>query len=72
MARVKKHKCREEAASQIPDKATSTIWGNPTVKCADGNTHVVSPRNNVGKSKNPTQINCQDKNAMKENLHVPF
>ena len=72
MARVKKHNCRQEAASQIPDKATSTIRGNPTVKCADGDTHVLSSQDNVGKSKNPAQINCQNKNAMKENFHVPF
>ncbi|MEA2051353.1 MAG: hypothetical protein U9O90_00775 [Euryarchaeota archaeon] len=41
MARVKKHNCREEAASPIPDKVTSTIRGNPTVKCADGNASAI-------------------------------
>ncbi|MGB7002096.1 MAG: hypothetical protein WBE22_08830 [Halobacteriota archaeon] len=41
MARVKKHNCRQEAALQILDKATSTIRGNPTVKCADGNASAI-------------------------------
>ena len=57
--------CRQEAASQIALAATPAIRGNPTAERADGNVCVVSSQNNVVKSENPAQINCQDKNAMK-------
>jgi len=36
-----------EVASRIALAATPSIRGNPTAECADGNAHVVSPRNNV-------------------------
>jgi hypothetical protein len=39
--------------------------GNPTAEHAGGNACVVSSQDNVEKSENPAQINCQDKNAMK-------
>ena len=45
--------------------ATSSIRGNPTAERADDNVCVVSSQGNAGKSENPAQINCQDKNAMK-------
>ena len=45
--------------------ATPSIRGNPTAEHAGGNACVVSSQDNVGKSENPAQINCQDKNAMK-------
>ena len=45
--------------------ATPSIRGNPTAEHADGNVCAVSSQDNVGKSENPAQINCQDKNAMK-------
>ena len=35
------------------------------MKCADGNARVLSLQDNVVKSKNPVQNNCQDKNAAK-------
>ncbi len=39
----------KEAASQIAVTATTTIRGNPTVKCADGNARVLSSQDNVVK-----------------------
>ena len=57
--------CRQEAASQIARAATPSIRGNPTAERADGNVCAVSSQDNVVKSENPAQINCQDKNAMK-------
>ena len=57
---------RQEVASQIALSATLSIWGNPTAECADGNTRVLSPQDNVVKSESPIRTNCQDRDVMKK------
>ncbi len=50
---------------RLPVRLTPSIRGNPIAEHAGGDAYVVSSQDNVGKSENPAQINCQDKNAMK-------
>ncbi len=50
--------------------ATPSIWGNPTVKCVNGNVGVLSSQDNEEKSDSPVQIDCQDKNAMKSVMRI--
>jgi hypothetical protein len=50
--------------------ATPSIRGNPTAEHAGGNACVVSAQDNVEKSDNPAQINCQDKNAICEECNA--
>ena len=62
---MKKNKLRE-----ITEKIFGAAHNNSTVKCADGNTRVLNSQDNAGKSENPVQIDCQDKNAMKSVMRM--